>query len=211
MTVLQANTSPTSVRCFLDQDAGRSLASEFKSLDCSEHDPVFCDSTDTSSTSSSSSTSSRTSISRRRVRFLPVVRAKDTISRYDMTDEEFENCFLQEADYDEIWEHNQRLLRRARNFHKCAEPIPTPLPKCMIGFEDDIETKKEGGFLCTRGLGSIDKKIRIESIHAVLMEQEYQIMEGYYDDDVLAEIYAEVSSSCRFRAVCQAMEDRLDA
>ncbi len=128
-----------------------------------------------------------------------------------MTDEEIESCFIQEYEYDEIWDHNERLLRRAKNYHECGEPIPTPLPECMIDFEDDIETKKEGGFLCTRGLESANKVDRKKSIETVLMEQEYQIMEGYYDDDVLAEVYTEVSSSCRFRAVCQAMEDRLDA
>jgi hypothetical protein len=211
MTVFQTDTSPTSVRCFLDGGAGRSLASEFKSLDVSDHSAVFCDPEDVCSTSCSSSSSSQTSVSRRRVRFLPVVRAKNTISRYDMTDEEIRNSFLQEEEYDEIWEHNQRLLRRAMYFHQYAEPLPTPLPKQIIGFEDDIEAKKEGGFLCTRGLESVDKANRRKSIDTVLLEQEYQIMEGFYDDDFIAEIYAEASSACRFRAVCQAMEDRLDA
>ena len=222
MTILQSTTSsssPKSVRCTLDYERvmRTSLASSLKSLDdltseaeTSTAASSYCDdsSYESSSTTSSSST-------RRRVRFMPMVKVKDTISRHNMTDEEINNCFLQDEDYDEIRSHNKRIIRRFKSYHSLGDPLPSPLPKCCMDFEDDIETMENGMFLCTRGLERISSNsyhsYRQKSIDAVLEEQDYQDLEGYYDDDAIAELYVEINSPCKFRAVYLAMEDRIEA
>lgn len=205
------STSPTSVRCKLDEGTKTGIAS-IKSLDTSNHSTESTDaSTDSSSRSNISSTS--TSSSSRRVRFLPLVRAKDTISRYDMTEDEITRCFLQDYEYDIIWEQNQRIVRRAKKYHSTGEPLPAKAfeNKSLEGFELDIETKEKGEYLCTRGLETIARNYRRESIECVLEEQEFQEMEGFYDDELIAEIYAEANKRCKFKAVYLAMEDRLSA
>lgn len=129
-----------------------------------------------------------------------------------MTEEEITNCFLQDEDYDDIWNHNKRLIRRAKNFHISGCALPSPRPSCLEGFEDDIETKVSGAqFLCTRGLENSSKKHRRKSIDRVLEEQDFQILEGYYDVDVISEIYSVAAAPSKFRAVYLAMEDRIEA
>lgn len=213
MTIRQTTFSPTSVRCSLDKGTRRSLASALKTLDplSSDSEHSTFDTSSACNSTASSSPSSFTSV-RRKVRFLPLVRAKDTISRHDMTEDEIQRCFLQDDEYDEIWDRNKRLVRRAKNYHSTGLPLPSPLPKKLEGFEDDVETKPDGGsYLCTRGLESASKSQRRKSIECVLAEQDFQILEGYYDEEALSEIYSHVTSSCRFRAVYLAMEDRIDA
>lgn len=128
-----------------------------------------------------------------------------------MTVEELTSCFLQDEDYDEIWNHNKRLVRRAKNYHISGGALPSPRPSCLEGFEDDIETKESGEFLCTRGLESSSKRHRRKSIDRVLEEQDFQILEGYYDVDVISEIYSVAAAPSKFRAVYLAMEDRIEA
>jgi hypothetical protein len=143
-----------------------------------------------------------------------MVKAKDTISRHNMTDEEINNSFLQDEDYDEMRSHNKRIIRRFKNYHSSGDPLPSPLPKCCEDFEDDIESKENGLFLCIRGLERIAnnyESYRQKSIDAVLEEQDFQDLEGYYDVDVIAELYAQINSPCKFRAVYLAMEDRIEA
>ena len=131
-----------------------------------------------------------------------------------MTEDEITQCFLQEDEYDDIWEQNQRLLRRAKKYHLKGEPLPQEALESELfleGFELDIETKEKGQFLCVRGLESVARSYRQESIDRVLEEQEFQVMEGFYDDELIAEVYAEANKRCKFKAVYMAMEDRLSA
>lgn len=204
------SSSPTSVRCKLDEGLKTGIAL-INTLDSSNHSTDSTDSTNSITDSSTSSSSSSSSSSTRRVHFLPLVRAKDTISRYDMTQDEITRCFLQEDEYDDIWEQNQRLLRRAKKYHLKGEPLPADAMQKLEGFELDIETKEKGDYLCVRGLESVARSYRRESIERVLEEQEFQILEGFYDDELIAEVYAEANKRCKFKAVYLAMEDRLSA
>ena len=104
---------------------------------------------------------------------------------------------------------NEKLVRRAKKYHSSGEPLPSELPRRLQGFEEDIEDKEEGLFLCTRGLESTARSYRRESIRMVLEEQELQILEGVYDDELIADVYSEANKHCRFKAVYLAMEDRL--
>ena len=120
MTIEQ--TSPTSVRCSLDKEQvkgnknRRSLASSLKSLtlpsDTAHGNTVR---TDASSTYRSTTIMASSSLRERKVRFFPLVRIKDTISRHDMTEDEIERCFIQDYEYEEIWEHNEGIKRRAQH------------------------------------------------------------------------------------------------
>ena len=126
-----------------------------------------------------------------------------------MTEDEITRCFLQDDEYDDMWEQNQKVLRRAKKYHSSGEPLPSDLPRKLEGFEDDIEEREKGLFLCTRGLESIARSYRRESIERVLEEQEYQYLDGFYDDELIAGVYIEANKRSKFKAVYLAMEDRL--
>lgn len=191
--------SPSSVRCFPDDETKQSLVSSIGLPD---------------SLPSSAETDSST---RRKVSFAPWVGVKDTITRYDMTDEEHENYWLQDEEYTRLRRRNRELIRRA-DTQSLARPISSSESELFSEFEDDIEKKEDGDYLCMRGLESgaksesIRKKTyRRESIQRVLDEQEFQCIQGFRDAEAISEVYTEVASPCKFRAVHLAMEDRIAA
>jgi len=135
-----------------------------------------------------------------------------------MTDEEHENYWLQEEEYTRLRRRNRELIRRADTLKSRAGPIPSSDSELFSEFEDDIEKKEDGDYLCIRGLESgaksesIRKKTyRRESIQRVLVEQEFQCIQGFRDAEAISEAYTEVASPCKFRAVHLAMEDRIAA
>lgn len=192
-------SSPSSVRCFVDEKPKSSLASSIKKTD--------------------SLPSRDASITNRKVGFSEWVGVKDTISVSDMTDEEIESYWLQEDEYSRIRRRNRLLIRRAEAFKFLSgKPLPPSHSECYDDCEDDIERKTDGDYLCMRGLESATKSenmrkktCRRNSIQQVLVEQEFQSVQGLRDDDAIAEVYMEVTTPCKFRAVHLAMEDRIAA
>ena len=190
------DSSPSSVRCFVDDKTKTSLDSSIKP-------PDTLPSTHASST--------------RKVGFKSWVAVKDTISIFDMTEEEIENYWLSEDEFKSIRRRNRLLIRRAEAFGY-KKPLPSSHSESYDDCEDDIEKKEDGDFLCIRGLesatrsGSIKKKTsRRNAIMQVLLEQEFQSVQRYSDENAIAEVYVEYASPCKFRAVHLAMEDRLAA
>ncbi len=191
-------SSPSSVRCFVEEPK-RSLSSSIKQTD--------------------SLPSRDASSAIRKVGFSEWVGVKDTISVFDMTDDEIESYWLQDDEYSRIRRRNRLLIRRAETFNFLAgKPLPPSHSDCYDDCEDDIERKADGDYLCMRGLESGTKKenmrkktYRRNSIQQVLVEQEFQSVQGLRDDDAIAEVYVEVTTPCKFRAVHLAMEDRLAA
>jgi len=195
-------SSPSSVRCLVDDEQPRaSLDSIIKSFDVLP------------------SRDASTSATKRTVGFAPWVGVKDTISVFDMTDEEIENYWLSDEEYERIRRRNRLLIRRAKKLQsRGGKPLPPSHSESYEDCEDDIERKADGDYLCIRGLESgtgsqnIRKKTcRRNSIQQVLLEQEFQSVQCYRDDEAIAEVYMEVASPCKFRAVHLAMEDRLEA
>ena len=191
--------SPSSVRCFPDEGPRRSLASSIKPQD------------------SLPSTPSPLSRSNRRVCFEPWVGVKSTISIEEMTDEEIESYWLQQDDYLRIRQRNRTVIRCAET-HPRGEPLPSSSSEIYEDCQDDIERRESGDYLCIRGLESGSKSesfrkrsYRRNSIQRVLIEQEFQGLQGLRDERVIAELYIEVTSPCKFRAVHKAMEDRITA
>ena len=187
-------SSPSSVRCFVEEEPKKSLVSSIKPVD--------------------SLPSRNASTSTRKVGFASWVGVKDTISVFDMTDDEIENYWLQEDEYMEIRRRNRALIRRAEKLHSLREPLPASESYEELG--DDIEQKEDGNYLSFRGLESgtrsesmRKKTSRRNSIQRVLIEQEFQCLQGYHDDEAIADLYTEVTSPCKFRAVHLAMEDRI--
>ena len=186
--------SPTSVRCFPNEDLNRSLTSSFK-----PQDPF-------------PSTHSHLT-SRRKVGFEPWVGVKNTISRKDMTDEEKESYWLQDEDYERIRRRIRMIIRRVETYS--GDPLSSSDMDMYEECKDDIETRENGEYLCSRGLESASKpeslrkkSHRRNSTQRVLIEQEFQFLQGIHDESMIAELYTEVTSSCKFRAVHRAMEDR---
>ena len=174
----------------------------------------FPEKVDTRSPSGSSSLSS----SRRKIGFEPWVGVKNTISRYDMTEEEVENCWLGDDEYVEIRRRNRMVIRHGESFYQLGEPLPDDSYYNEDYSAEDIEQKEDGDYLCIRGLesssksGSIRKKTyRRNSIQQVLVEQEYQRVQGFHDETAISELYIEHTSPSKFRAVHLAMEDRIAA
>jgi len=196
--------SPSSVRCSLDKTSKQSLLSFIKPQDSL---PSF-----------SASDSSSLSSSRRKVGFEAWVGVKNTISRYDMTEEEVENCWLGDDEYVEIRRRNRMVIRHGESFYQLGEPLPDDSYYNEDYSAEDIEQKEDGDYLCIRGLesssksGSIRKKTyRRNSIQQVLVEQEYQRVQGFHDETAISELYIEHTSPSKFRAVHLAMEDRIAA
>ena len=193
-------SSPSSVRGFIDEETSASLHSSFKSFD--------------STASEDASTTNP-----KRVNFAPMVGVKDTISMFDMTDEEYENYWLSDDEYQYIRRRNRLLIKRAELFQSFrGKPLPASHSDSYDDLEDDIECKPEGDFLCVRGLESGTRKENIRkktyrrnSIQQVLLEQELQSRHGCRDEEAIAQVYSEMVSPCKFRAVHLAMEDRLAA
>ena len=126
-----------------------------------------------------------------------------------MTETELEDCWIQDDEYENIWRQNRRIVRRAKLYHAIGDPLPKKLPAKLQGFEDDIETTENGGFLCVRGLEPLSSAQRRNSIERVLAEQDFQLIEGFWDEEAISDIYQAATSPCKFRAVYFALEDRL--
>ena len=111
-----------------------------------------------------------------------MVGVKDTISVFDMTDEEIDNYWLSDEEYQYIRRRNRLLIKRAELFESFqGKALPACHSECYEDLEDDIETKACGDFLCVRGLESGTRKENIRkktyrrnSIQQVLLEQELQ-------------------------------------
>lgn len=201
------STSPTTVRRNLHIEGKKTSIASIEPLNSSSlHSFDSTISNDSSTTSSSLSSST----SRKGVRFSPIVRVKDTISRHDMTEDEITRSFLQQDEFEYIWEHTAKLLRRAKHYHSGGKPLRS-YSKCLKGFESDIEKTEKGNYLCTRGLEGSARSYQRTAIEQVLEEQELQILEGFYDDELIAEVYIEYNVRATFKAVYMAMEDRLTA
>lgn len=195
-------SSPSSVRCFIfdEESSTSSLHSSFKSFD--------------STPATDASPRERKSVS-----FRPMVGVKDTISVFDMTDEEIDNYWLSDEEYQYIRRRNRLLIKRAELFESFqGKALPACHSESYEDLEDDIETKACGDFLCVRGLESGTRKENIRkktyrrnSIQQVLLEQELQSGQCCRDDEAISQVYAEVVLPCKFRAVHLAMEDRLAA
>jgi len=199
------SSSPTSVRCKIYEDAMKPGIPPITPLDSSLH------SLGSTSIGGSTVSSFSSSSSRKRVRFSPYVRAKDTLSRHDMTEDEITRSYLQQDEFEYIWEHNRRLLRRAKHYHSKGRPLRIHSLRSLKGFELDIERTPKGYYLCTRGLEGANRKNRKAAIEEVLEEQELQILEGFFDDELMAQVYMKASMRSTFKAVCLAMEDKLSA
>jgi hypothetical protein len=135
-----------------------------------------------------------------------------------MTEEEAENYWLRDDEYVEIRRRNRMVIRHGEAFYQLGEPLPNDSYYNEDYSAEDIEQKEDGDYLCIRGLesgsksGSIRKKTnRRNSIQQVLVEQEFQRVQGYRDETTISELYIEATSPCKFRAVHLAMEDRIAA
>jgi hypothetical protein len=135
-----------------------------------------------------------------------------------MTEEEAENCWFQDDEYADIRQRNRMVIRHGEAFYSLREPLPNDSYYNEDYSEEDIEKKEDGDYLCIRGLesrsksGAIRKKTyRRDSIQRVLVEQEFQRVQGLRDENAISELYIEFTSPCKFRAVHMAMEDRIAA
>ena len=193
--------SPSSIRCFPEANSQTSQPKRRSSL--------------SSSMRSQNSLTSSPEHARRKVGFEAWVGVKNTISRYELSDEERQSYWLQDTEYQRIRRRNRSLIRHAEEY--CiADPLPSLSCNLYEDCEYDIEKTDRGHYLCMRGLESgtkiesMRKKTnRRNSIQRVLIEQEFQCLQGFHDDEAISEIYTEATSPCKFRAVHLAMEDRI--
>jgi len=190
-------SSPSSVRSFPDECPKRSLASSIKQQDTLVSSPACSSST-------------------RKVGFEPWVGVKNTITRSEFTEEEKGNYWLKDDDYVRIRRRNRMLIKGAETYHSLGQPLPASHLESYEDCDDDIEKTADGNFLCVRGLESGSKSesirkrtCRRNSIQQVLIEQEFQCLQGCHDHEAIAEVYMEVTSPCKFRAVHIAMEDKI--
>lgn len=188
--------SPSSVRSFPDEGSRESHTSSIISQDVAP------------------SMRLPLSTSRRTVGFEPWVGVKNTISRKDMTDEEKESYWLQDEDYTRIRRRNRTIIRCAETYW--GEPLSPTNNDVYEECKDDIERRESGEYLCIRGLESGSKSesfrkktYRRNSLQRVLIEQEFQCLQGFRDEETIAELYIEVTSPCKLRAEHRAVEDHI--
>lgn len=127
-----------------------------------------------------------------KVRFAVQSKVKLTISRHDITPTERSSAWYSENEYQDI----------ARS---CSKQIQ------KMNRGEELRDKK----YCSRGLeqhtriGCLNKMAnRALSIQAVLVEQEQQIRDGIRDDESIAFMYHDVTSSSQLWATALGLQDR---
>jgi len=130
----------------------------------------------------------------RRVSFARKAKVKPTISIKDMTDSERHQSWLQDHEQASIRKHCQKLIAKVERF---GSKLGNGRRLCIRGLEsqmgDGLRRKQHNRFLST---------------DEVLYEQERQHIEGYYDDEAIANIYKEISGECQIEAELSAALDR---
>jgi hypothetical protein len=189
------------------------------------------DEDDVSSTSTAFTTittTTTTSTTSKSVHFSPLVRVKDTLSHHDMSLKEHYACWLQDHEFIMIRQRNQETIQAIEDLQSTNENdnkndndmgvqnFTTTLAEFDSDSDSDlVENNNDADLLCFRGLenGLRDENLRRRSyrfaaFEEVFIEQEDQYYAGIYDDEAIAEIYAEVTVECRFRAEFRALQDR---
>lgn len=149
------------------------------------------------------------------VSFHTCVRARDSLSRNDMTPEEIRAYWIQEDEYKAINRRNSKIVRKIEksydNEHQNGNSNSNKNKKKQTQKSHNVRAHD----LCPRGLeGSLRSEYRTresaisEAIEKVFEEQEKQYFVGVYDDEAIASAYSRVTSKSLFRAQLRAMLDQ---
>ena len=187
--------SPQSVLCFPNESTQKSLAS-------------YIEAQDTLPSFQPSLTSSR-----KKVSFHEWVCVKETISRKEIRKEDKKKYWLSFNDYLDIRVRN-RMLIRGSEFYPKGGPVLPSHSELFKNCGDDIEKAEDGDYLFLRGLvcsqsESFERKtLRRNAQQRVFIEQEFQWLEGFLDEEAIAERYLEITSPYCFQAIAKAIQDR---
>jgi len=146
---------------------------------------------------------------KRSVSFNPRVRARDSLSRNDMTHIERRAYWVQDDEYQVIIRRNARIVREIEKSYDNNNKKRT---KKKDGKPQKPQSPED---LCPRGLeNGLKSEYRTreaaisESLEEIFNEQEKQYYVGVFDDEAIATAYSKVASKCQFRAQLRAMLDR---
>jgi hypothetical protein len=138
---------------------------------------LFKTSSDCSSTNSQSTAETEHELG---VRFSETIQVRKTLSRKDYTTKEIQACWYNGEEKQTIHRHCNKEIRKMNDGRK-------------------LKVEK----YCSRGLegyttvgAAAKKRNRSLAMNAVLDEQMIQWEEGIFDEDTIAEIYYQASSSC---------------
>ena len=127
----------------------------------------------------------------KRLRFAATDDLYFTLSLHDYSDEEINSCWFQDKEYEKI------SLKCVKYVEKMESGIPVP---CSRGLE------------CHTRLGERTRtQNRHFSFDMVLIEQHIQRQNGIIDDEAIANVYRDVSSSSRLWARRVGLQDQREA
>lgn len=159
------------------------------------------------------------------VRFSPMVRVKDVLSRYEMSLEERHDYWLQNFEFLMIKRRNQKTVQKfLQSSDQESETVTSTatesednrnMPQHSSAPESTIDSEDDEEECCLRGLEAAlpnenlrRRSYRFAALDEVFLEQDDQYFAGIYDDEAIAEVYLEVSVECRFRAEFRGIQDR---
>lgn len=154
-----------------------------------------------------STVTTHTSNSAKSVRFSPMVRVKDTLSRHDMTLKEHYEYWLQHHDFLRIKQRNLGTIQAIEQHQQSQEENDasnSDFPEQLLSMDDCLRGLESG--LSQENLRK--RSYRFAALEEVFLEQEDQYYAGIYDPEAIAQVYVEVTVECRFRAEFRALQDR---
>jgi len=132
------------------------------------------------------------------VSFSPRTQIKKTLSVKDMTDSERRNSWLQKEEVAKIINSIQWVIYNAEKHSKAVD---------YYGMKHTLR-----GLETKMGLRMKNRRRRISAAREeVLCAQQIQYMDGYTDDEAIAEAYASISEKCQREAQMLAFRDQKEA
>jgi len=202
-TASTANTTTTTSSS--SSSSGKSLSSvNAHALPCPP--PCAIEAADADSALSSLTPSTTLHSNCLKVRFSPLVRVKDTLSRHDLSLKERHDYWLQDKEFLHIKRRNQKTIQKmiqqeSEDGEDSADALPlsNDSDDCLRGLECALPSEN----LRRKGY-------RFAALEEVFLEQEDQYFAGIYDEEAIAQVLQEVTVECRFRAEFKGIQDRKD-
>lgn len=135
---------------------------------------------------------------RKSVSFSPRTQIKKTLSVKDMTDSERRNSWLQKEEVAKIMNSIQWVIYNAEKHSKAVD---------YYGMKHTLR-----GLESKMGLRMKYRRRRISAAREeVLCAQQIQYMDGYKNDEAIAEAYAQITEKCQREAQLLAFRDQKEA